>query len=148
MNLDQILEQKKKDKERRKRENEKKREALKVIEDRKIKLRDKFLKKPRLYFYYERIQSETSQPDPRNVRTLLSKLMINRYKGEPLSKILLSTELYVKGIGGRKINYKVINSEWEEGIETRTMKDINFTEKMFTWMKSEEPEAYDSIDCD
>lgn len=105
-----------------------------INKDTKEKLLEKFKKKPKLYFYYERTDNGKFK-DPKDLRNKLYSLMIMKYENKPLSDIPLSTELFIKMFSGRVIlKYKVINEEWGEGIETRTIKDIIFNKKMFEWI--------------
>lgn len=141
-NLDRVLEQKKKDKERRKRETEKLREEKRLIKERRNKLREKFYKKPRVYFHFERLADGVKLRDPRDVKSKLGSLMKKKYDGKPLSEIPLSTELFIKMFGGKRIlKYKIINTDWDEdSIETRKMKKDIFTTNMFVWVRAEENE--------
>ncbi len=134
-NLDRVLEKKRKDKERRKRETEKQREEIKAIKERRDKWRSKFMKKPRVMFTYERMEDGVKLREQRDTRTRLEYLINKKYEDQPFSKIPLSTELYLKYFNGKRVlKYKVLNVEWEEGIETRTMKNVLYTPKMFKWL--------------
>lgn len=146
-NLDQVLEKKQKDDTRRRKNNEKQREELKAAKERQNKWREKFMKKPRVLFTYERMEDGFSKFEPRDVRTKLEALINKRYDGKPLSNIPFSTELYLRYFNGKRIlKFQVTNVEWEEGIETRTMKKVIYSSKMFRWLNTEEPNEFDIIE--
>lgn len=97
----------------------------------------------KIYFMYERMEPHR-YPEPRDIRSQLEKRIVAKYKDQPISKITLSTEFILKSIipkdGSAErplLKYKVINVDWED---TREIKDINFDNKMFKWIKGDEPE--------
>lgn len=95
-------------------------------------------KKLKLYFYYERMEP-FKWPDPRDLRAQLSKRMITKYKGQNISKIPLSTEFVLKFTRNEPVlKYKIVILDWDEGLETRKIKNIKFTEKMFRWVKEDQ----------
>ncbi len=93
----------------------------------------------KIYFEYERMEP-MKWPEPRDIRSQLRTLMINKYKDKPISKITLSTEFILKSIKPKDgsperplLKYKVILLDWED---TREMKNIMFDIKMFRWVRN------------
>ena len=101
----------------------------------------------KIYFMFERMEP-LKWPEPRDVRTQLQKLIVTKYKDKPISKITLSTEFILKSYKPKDgsperplLKYKVINEDWEQ---TREIKDVNFNNKMFRWVKGEEHDYEDT----
>jgi len=105
----------------------------------------------KILFTFERMEPK-KYPEPRDIRMQLSKQMCYKYKDKPLSSIPLSTEILLKTIKPKDptkaeillLKYKVLIEDWEE---TREMKDIIFTSKMFRWAKNHPPEFGEGPDC-
>ncbi len=100
----------------------------------------------KIYFMYERMEP-FKYPEPRDLRAQLERLLTTKYKNEPLSKIVLSTEFVLKSIKPKDgsperplLKYKVVNIDWED---TREIVDIIFDRKMFRWMKKDEDRDYE-----
>jgi len=99
----------------------------------------------RLYFIYERMEPKR-YPEPRDIRLDLKKLMVAKYKDQPLTKITLSTEFILKSIkpsdGSPErpiLKYKVINCQWDM---TKEISDIKFDKKMFRWEADQQDYEY------
>ncbi len=96
----------------------------------------------KLYFEYQRLEP-LLYPAPRNIRSQLYMLMCKKYKDSKVSKIPLSTEIILKTLKFKDptkadkilLKYQVVILDWEQ---TRNMKDVIFTNKMFKWIKNEE----------
>jgi hypothetical protein len=103
--------------------------------------------KDKIFFEFQRMEP-LKWPEPRDIRVQLEKRMVGKYKDQPISKILFSTEFILKSIKPKDgspekplLKYKVVNIDWED---TREIKDIKFDKKMFKWTKGEENEYEDT----